>query len=51
MIDRACPGNQLAQSIMFIFCSSILSVFNIDKVVVNGVVQEPRGEFSDGILM
>ncbi|KAI0322765.1 cytochrome P450 [Amylostereum chailletii] len=48
---RACPGNQLAQSIMFIFCSSILSVFDIEKVTINGVVQEPKNAFTSGVLI
>ncbi|KAI0060742.1 cytochrome P450 [Artomyces pyxidatus] len=48
---RACPGNQLAQSIMYIFAASILSVFNIEKVSINGVVQEPSHEFTSGVLV
>ncbi|KAH9990147.1 cytochrome P450 [Russula vinacea] len=48
---RACPGNQLAQSIMYIFGATVLSVFNIEKVSINGVVQEPRNAFSSGVLV
>ncbi|KAI0260107.1 cytochrome P450 [Gloeopeniophorella convolvens] len=48
---RACPGNQLAQSIMFIFAATTLSVFDINKVVINGVVQEPKNEFTSGVLV
>ncbi len=36
---------------MFIFGATILSVFNIEKVVINGVVQEPKNEFSSGVLV
>jgi len=36
----ACLGAQLAQSILFIFASTVLSVFDIKKVVINGIVQE-----------
>ena len=50
-LRSACPGNQLAQSIMYIFGATVLSVFNIEKVVINGVVQEPRNEFSSGVLV
>jgi len=48
---RACPGAQLAQSILFIFASTVLSVFDIEKVTINGVVQEPKNEFSSGVLV
>jgi hypothetical protein len=36
---------------MFIFGATVLSVFNIEKVVINGVVQEPKNEFSSGVLV
>ena len=49
--NSACPGEQLAQSIMFIFAATVLSVFDINKVTVNGVVQEPTCEFSSGVLV
>ncbi|KAH9986094.1 cytochrome P450 [Russula compacta] len=48
---RACPGAQLAQSMMFIFAATVLSVFNIEKVTINGVVQEPKNDFSSGVLV
>ncbi|KAI0280074.1 cytochrome P450 [Russula brevipes] len=47
---RACPGAQLAQSILFILASTVLSVFDIEKVTINGVVQEPKHEFTSGVL-
>ena len=47
----ACPGNQIAQAIMYIFGATVLSVFNIEKVTINGVVQEPKNEFSSGVLV
>lgn len=46
-----CPGNQIAQAMMYIFGATVLSVFNIEKVTINGVVQEPRNEFSSGVLV
>ena len=49
--NSACPGEQLAQSLLFIFAASILSVFDINKVAINGVVQEPKCEFSNGVLV
>jgi hypothetical protein len=36
---------------MFIFAATVLSVFDIEKVVINGVVQEPKNEFSSGVLV
>jgi hypothetical protein len=36
---------------MYIFGATVLSVFNIEKVTVNGIVQEPRNEFSSGVLV
>jgi hypothetical protein len=36
---------------MYIFGATVLSVFNIEKVTINGVVQEPRNEFSSGVLV
>jgi hypothetical protein len=50
-LTSACPGAQLAQSIMFIFAATVLSVFDIGKVTINGVVQEPKNEFSSGVLV
>ena len=51
LTTSACPGAQLAQSIMFIFAATVLSVFDIGKVTINGVVQEPKNEFSSGVLV
>jgi hypothetical protein len=36
---------------MYIFGATVLSVFNIEKVSINGVVQEPRNAFSSGVLV
>jgi hypothetical protein len=47
----ACPGNQVAKAMMYIFGATVLSVFNIEKVTINGIVQEPRNEFSSGVLV
>ncbi len=49
--NSACPGEQLAQSILFIFAATVLSVFDVNKVTINGVVQEPTCEFSSGVLV
>jgi hypothetical protein len=49
--NSACPGEQLAQSILYIFAATVLSVFDIDKVTINGVVQEPTCEFTSGVLV
>jgi hypothetical protein len=34
---------------LFIFTATVLSVFDINKVTINGVVQEPKCEFSSGV--
>lgn len=49
--NSVCPGEQLAQSILYIFAATVLSVFDINKVTINGVVQEPTCEFSSGVLV
>jgi hypothetical protein len=36
---------------MFIFAATVLSVFDVEKVVINDVVQEPKNEFSSGVLV
>ncbi len=36
---------------MYIFGATVLSVFNIEKVTINGIVQEPRNEFTSGVLV
>ncbi len=49
--NSACPGEQFTHSMMFIFTATVLSVFNVNKVTINGVVQEPSCEFSSGVLV
>ena len=44
-LRSTCTGNQIAQAMMYIFGATVLSVFNIEKVTINGVVQEHRNEF------
>ncbi|KAF7358919.1 Cytochrome P450 [Mycena sanguinolenta] len=39
---RICPGKLLADNIVFLTCSAILSVFKIFKALENGVVVEPE---------
>ena len=36
---------------MSIFAATVLSIFDIEKVVINDVVQEPKNEFSSGVLV
>ncbi|TEB35555.1 cytochrome P450 [Coprinellus micaceus] len=47
---RTCPGSHLADSTVFIMCATVLSVFNISKCVVNGVVVEPVHEMTTGTI-
>ncbi|KAJ7257217.1 cytochrome P450 [Mycena haematopus] len=39
---RICPGKSLADNIIFLTCSAILSVFKISKAQENGVFVEPE---------
>ncbi|KAJ7160364.1 cytochrome P450 [Mycena filopes] len=39
---RICPGRLLGETILFMACSAILSVFKISKFRENGVVVEPQ---------
>ncbi|KAF7343505.1 Cytochrome P450 [Mycena sanguinolenta] len=42
---RICPGRLLAETILFLTCSAILSVFNISKARENGIaVERPLGQ-------
>jgi len=47
---RVCPGRWMAHSFVFIVVASVLSSFRIEKVVRDGVVIEPTGAYSPGIL-
>ncbi|KAF7371345.1 Cytochrome P450 [Mycena sanguinolenta] len=38
---RICPGKVLAETILFLTCSAVLSVFNISKARENGIIIEP----------
>ncbi|KAF8172938.1 cytochrome P450 [Mycena galopus ATCC 62051] len=38
---RICPGQLLAEMVVFLGCSAILSVFNISKARENGAIVEP----------
>ncbi|KAF7371344.1 Cytochrome P450 [Mycena sanguinolenta] len=38
---RICPGKLLGETILFLTCSAILSVFDISKVRENGIIIEP----------
>ena len=48
---RSCPGSVLADYLLFIFCASILAVYDIEKVEENGIIQEPKHEFTSGVLV
>ncbi|TFY82318.1 hypothetical protein EWM64_g1690 [Hericium alpestre] len=47
---RVCPGQLLADSGLFITCAMVLSVFNIEKVIENGVQITPKPEFVDEVV-
>jgi cytochrome P450 len=47
---RVCPGRWMAHSFVWIVVASVLSSFRIEKVVRDGVVIEPTGAYSPGIL-
>ncbi|TFY79434.1 hypothetical protein EWM64_g4580 [Hericium alpestre] len=47
---RTCPGLLLADTSLFISCAMILSAFNIEKAVENGVPITPKAEFVDEIV-
>lgn len=47
---RVCPGRWMAHSFVWIVVASVLSTFQIEKVVRNGRVIEPTGAFTPGIL-
>ncbi|THH11765.1 hypothetical protein EW146_g7925 [Bondarzewia mesenterica] len=48
---RACPGVHLSEASLFIFTATLLSVFKMEKVIENGIVQEPKHEFTSGVLI
>jgi Cytochrome P450 len=51
LMDRACPGRELANANMFLLMSMMLSVFNISKAVdSNGKEIEPKWEFGSGTV-
>ncbi|KAJ7722449.1 cytochrome P450 [Mycena maculata] len=47
---RICPGKILADTTVFMACSTILAVFNITKARENGVVVEPPVGQADGTV-
>ncbi|KAF5321043.1 hypothetical protein D9619_000276 [Psilocybe cf. subviscida] len=47
---RTCPGRHLAEISIFISCVMALAVFDISKVVQNGVVDEPVHENTTGTI-
>jgi hypothetical protein len=47
---RVCPGRWMAHSFVWIVVASVLSSFRIEKAVRDGVVVEPTGAYSPGIL-
>ncbi|KAL0580912.1 hypothetical protein V5O48_001106 [Marasmius crinis-equi] len=47
---RTCPGQQLADTSVFISCAMSLAVFDISKCVENGVVIEPVNDRTTGTI-
>ncbi|EIM86814.1 cytochrome P450 [Stereum hirsutum FP-91666 SS1] len=48
---RSCPGTHLADAMMFLFSTSILSVFDIEKAIdANGMEITPEFAFTSGAL-
>lgn len=47
---RVCPGRWMAHSFVWIVVASVLSAYQIEKVVRDGRVVEPTGAFTPGIL-
>jgi cytochrome P450 len=47
---RICPGRYVADNALFITIAQTLSVFNIEKPVVNGKVLDPEVKFTPGAL-
>ncbi|KAI0319697.1 cytochrome P450 [Amylostereum chailletii] len=49
---RACPGTHLADAIIFVFISTILSVYNVETYVnkATGIAETPKAEFRGAIL-
>ncbi len=49
---RACPGQDMAWSSMWLTVASILFLFDITKQVdENGIPMEPSGEYTSGMQM
>ena len=49
-LSRICPGLHLADASIFLSCAMSLAVFNISKVVENGITIEPSGEYTTGTI-
>ena len=47
---RACPGKDLAEPSIFLNIATVLAVFNISKIEVDGKVVEPHVGFTAGII-
>ncbi|PCH44328.1 cytochrome P450 [Wolfiporia cocos MD-104 SS10] len=47
---RTCPGAHLAEASIFLMCAMSLAVFDIAKPVGNGVVLEPKIEYTGGTV-
>ncbi|KAK7682349.1 hypothetical protein QCA50_014554 [Cerrena zonata] len=47
---RICPGLNMADTAVFIACAQSLAVFNISKVVRDGIVVEPDCEYEAGTV-
>ncbi|KAF2634830.1 cytochrome P450 [Massarina eburnea CBS 473.64] len=47
---RICPGRYVADNALFLTIAQALSVFNVEKPVVDGVVIEPEARNSPGLI-
>jgi len=47
---RVCPGRYVADNALFTTIAQSLAVFNVDKLVENGKVVEPKVAFEPGLV-
>ncbi|KAG6375633.1 cytochrome P450 [Boletus reticuloceps] len=47
---RACPGERLAESMIFIYVAMALATLEVSRYIENGVEYVPRYEFEEGFL-
>ena len=50
-IRRVCPGNSFADASLFIWCATMLSVYEFSKAIgPDGKVEEPLVEYTSGVV-